>query len=352
MMLRGAALGLHAMLCAMAVGLTMALALGFAAPARAQSVEEFYAGTDITLYIGYSVGGGYDLYGRLVARHIGRHIPGNPTIIPVNMEGAGSLRLANWMYSAAPKDGSAIGTVNQGVPFMPLLGQRDFAEYDPTEFFWLGSANEEVTVCVAMDHTGITRFDQLYDEELIIGGTGPGADEYFLHGLLRGILDVKIRSITGYPGGNEINAAMERGEVDGRCGWSWASVKVTRPDWLENGTINVLLQLGLNKHPELPDIPLIMDLADSERDQQLLRLVMATGPFGRPFLAPPGIPADRAAALEAAFNATIVDPEFLAEAETLRAEVRPVLSPELRQILAEVYMTAPDTVERAREMLK
>ncbi len=322
------------------------------APARAQSVEEFYAGTDISMYIGYSVGGGYDLYGRLVARHIGRHIPGNPTVVPINMEGAGSLRLANWMYSAAPKDGSAIATVNQGVPFMPLLGQREFAEYDAAEFFWIGSANEEITVCVAMEHTGISNLDQLYDEELIIGGTGPGADEYFLHGLLRGVLDIQIRSITGYPGGNEINAAMERGEVDGRCGWSWASVKVTRPDWLEQGTINVLLQLGLSKHPDLPDIPLIMDLTDSEQDQQLLRLVMATGPFGRPFLAPPGIPADRAAALEAAFNATVTDPQFLAEAELLRAEVRPVLSPELRQVLAEVYATAPDTVERARALLR
>jgi tripartite-type tricarboxylate transporter receptor subunit TctC len=323
-----------------------------APPAHSQSVEEFYADNNISLYIGYSVGGGYDLYGRLVARHIGRHIPGNPTVVPINMEGAGSLRLANWMYSAAPKDGSAIGTVNQGVPFMPLLGQRDFTDYEPAEFFWLGSANEEVTVCVAMEHTGITQFDQLYDEELIIGGTGPGADEYFLHGLLRDVLDVQIRSITGYPGGNEINAAMERGEVDGRCGWSWASVKVTRPDWLENGTINVLLQLGLNKHPELPDIPLIMDLADNEQEIRLLRLVMATGPFGRPFLAPPGIPADRAAALVAAFNATIVDPEFLAEAEILRAEVRPVLSPELNQILADVYRTESETVERAREMLR
>jgi tripartite-type tricarboxylate transporter receptor subunit TctC len=352
MMLHGFHSGMRASVSLFSAALIVVITICTTEPARAQSVEEFYANTNVSLYIGYSVGGGYDLYGRLVARHIGRHIPGNPTVVPVNMEGAGSLRLANWLYSAAPRDGSVIGTVNQGAAFTPLLGEREFAEYDPAEFIWLGSANDEITVCVAMDRTGISSLDQLYDEELIIGGTGPGADEYFLHELLRGVLDVRIRSITGYPGGNEINAAMERGEVDGRCGWSWASIKVTKPDWLEQEMIHVLLQLGLQKHPELPDIPLIMDLADTEQDRQLLALVMASGPFGRPFLAPPDVPADRAAALEAAFSATVVDPDFLAEAKTLRAEIRPVSSAALIRLLSDVYATSPELVERARAMLR
>ena len=320
--------------------------------AHAQSVEEFYANKAITLYIGYSVGGGYDLYGRLVARHIGRHIPGNPTVVPVNMEGAGSLRLANWLYSAAPSDGTAVATVNQGVAFVPLLGEREFAEFDPKKFVWIGSANEEVTVCVAMERTGITHFDQLYDQELIIGGTGPGADEYYLHSLLQAVLPIRLRSITGYPGGNEINVAMERGEVDGRCGWSWSSVKLTKPDWLEQGTIRILLQLGLRKHPELPEVPLLMDLATSEQDRQVLRLVMAAGAFGRPFLAPPGVPAERARALEAAFTETLADPQFRAEAELLHAEIRPVSRTDLQALLAEAYATSPEVVERARALLR
>ena len=323
-----------------------------AVPARAQSVEQFYAGKTLTLYIGLTVGGGYDIYGRLVARHIGRHIPGHPTVVPVNMEGAGSLRLANWLYNAAPKDGTAIGTVNQSIPFVPLIGEAQFTEFDAAKFVWLGSANEEITVCVAMDRTGITRFDQLYDKELIIGGTGPGADEYFLHELIRGLAPVRIRSITGYPGGNEINGAMERGEVDGRCGWNWSSVKVTHPDWLESGTIHVLLQLGLRRHPDMPDVPLIMDLAKTEQDRRTLALVMSSGSFGRPFMAPPGIPADRAAALEAAFDATVADPGFLAEAARARIEIRPILAPDLRRILAEAYATPPDVVERARALLR
>ena len=332
--------------------LAMSIALLTALPVYAQNVEQFYTGKTISLYIGYTVGGAYDLYGRLVARHIGKHIPGNPTVVPINMQGAGSLKLMNWLYNAAPKDGTAIGTVNQSAPFVPLVGERQLARFDAMEFTWIGSVNDEVSVCVSWERTGITRFDQLYEKELIIGTTGPGADEYFLHALLRGISDAKIRSITGYVGGNEINAAMERGEVDGRCGWAWSSIKSTRARWLEQGTINVLIQFGLRKHPDLPDIPLIMDLAKNEEDRQILRLIMASGVFGRPFVAPPGLPADRAAALKTAFDATMVDADFLAEADLLQAEISPVSSATLQQLLIETYATPSHIVERARALLR
>jgi tripartite-type tricarboxylate transporter receptor subunit TctC len=332
--------------------LAFALASILAAPARAQSVAQFYSGKIVTLYIGYSVGGGYDTYGRLVARHIGRHIPGQPTVIPVNMEGAGSLKLMNWLYNAAPKDGTALGTVNQSVPFVPLVGDRNLARFDATKLTWVGSANEEVSVCVAWERTGITRFDQLYDKELIIGSTGPGADEYSLHALVRHTLGAKLKSIVGYAGGNEMNLAMEQGEVDGRCGWAWSSVKTSRQQWVDEGKIRILLQFGLRKHPDLPDVPLIMDLAKNENDRSILRLIMISGIFGRPFIAPPGVPADRAAALEAAFDATVKDPAFLAEARQLRAEITPVSASRLRQLLAEAYATPPAVVERTRTILR
>ena len=319
--------------------------------AHGSDVERFYAGRTVSLYIGYSAGGGYDLYGRLLARHIGQHIPGRPAIVPVNMEGAGSLRLMNWLYNAAPRDGTVFGTVNQNAPFVPLLGVRQLARFDPIKFTWLGSANQETSVCVAWKRTGITAFDDLYRKELILGGTGAGADEYGLHALLRHALGARVRTVTGYPGGNEINYAMERGEVDGRCGWAWSSVRTTRFDWIKDGTVNVLLQFGLQKHPQLAQVPLIMDLARNDDDRQAFRLVMMAGVFGRPFLAPPGIPAERAAALRAAFDATMKDNKFLAEATALRAEVGPAGAATLQQLLTEAYAAAPKLVERARALL-
>jgi len=322
------------------------------ASTQAQSVEEFYRGKIVSLYIGFSVGGGYDTYGRLIARHLGNHIPGNPVVVPLNMEGAGSVKLANWLYNAAPKDGTVIATVNRGVPFEPLTGNRDAVRFDPTEFTWIGSANEEASVCVAWKRTGIARFEDLYERELIVGATGPGADDFVFPRLVRGVLGVNIRIVSGYAGGNDIDFASERGEVDGRCGWSWSSVVSTRQAWLANDSISILLQLGLRKHPDLPDVPLIMDLAETEEDRQILRLVLARLVLGRPFVAPPGIPEDRAAALRQAFDDTMKDPAFLADAERSRLEITPITGAELEELLGDLYETPPHLVERAWQMLR
>jgi tripartite-type tricarboxylate transporter receptor subunit TctC len=322
-----------------------------AAPAHAQSVEEFYSNRVVELYIGFSVGGGYDAYGRLVARHIGKHIPGNPTVVPVNMDGAGSLKLANWLYNAAPRDGTVIGTVNRGVPFEPLVGVREMARFDATEFTWLGSANDEITVCVAWKRTGIESFDELYERELIVSGTGQAGDDPIVR-MIAGVLGSQIRLVTGYAGANEANFAMERGEVDGRCAWSWSSVVSTRRNWLDNGDIKVLLQLGFRKHPDLPDVPLILDLAESEEDLQIMRLVLVRGVLGRPFLAPPNLPADRAAALQEAFAATVIDPDFLREAARQRMEVIPISGAEIQALVAEAYATPEHVIEKTREILR
>ena len=330
----------------------LAFAPPSAAPASAQSPAEFYAGKVVTLYIGYPAGGGYDVYGRLAAHHIGKHIPGSPTIVPVNMEGAGSLKLANWLYNAAPKDGTAFGIVNHGVPFEPLLGAREFARFDPLKFTWIGSANDETVVCVAWHSAGVTKLDQLYEREFIIGGTGPGADDFVFPKLVGGVFGVPFRYVNGYAGGNDINFAMERGEVEGRCGWTWTSVKSTRAAWLASGAINLFLQFGLQRHPELPDVPLILDFAQDEEQRQILRLIMMRVVLGRPFLAPPGIPSDRAAVLRLAFDRMVMDPEFLAEAERLRLEIRPLDASAMLRLLAEAYATPPGLVERARAILR
>ena len=197
-----------------------------AAAAQAQSPADFYKGKTVELYIGYSVGGGYDVYARLLARYLGKHIPGNPNVVPKNMEGAGSLRLTNWLYNAGPKDGTVLGTIARGAAFDPLLIKAP-SNFDAQKFNWIGSMNDEVSVCVSWKDSGITKFDELYTKELIIGGTGASADTDQFPRLLNGILGTKFKIVTGYPGGNDVSLAMQRGEVKGRCGWSWSSVKST-----------------------------------------------------------------------------------------------------------------------------
>src|SRR5712691_3537982 len=245
---------------AAAISLT---SISLASTAQAQSPADFYKGKNVELYIGYSVGGGYDLYARVLARHIGRHIPGNPTVLVKNMEGAGSLRLANWLYRIAPKDGSAFGIIGRGTGFDPLLGQKA-AQFDGTKFTWIGSGNHEVSVCVSYEgRGGITKFEDLLTKEMTVGGTGASADTDQFPKVVNGVLGTKMKIVSGYPGGNDIVLAMERGELQGRCGWSWSSVKATHGSWITEKKLNILVQLSLQKHPDLPDIPLIIDLAKS-----------------------------------------------------------------------------------------
>ena len=326
----------------------MALA---ASSALAQSPADFYKGRTVDLYVGYSVGGGYDLYARVLARHIGRNIPGNPTVVVKNMEGAGSLRLANWAYRVAPKDGSVIAMIGRGTGFDPLLGQQG-AQFDGTKFTWIGSGNHEVSVCVAFEgRAGVTRFEDLLTKEMTVGGTAGSADTDQFPRVLNGVLGTKMKIVSGYPGGNDIVLAMERGELQGRCGWSWSSVKATHGAWIGEKKLNVLIQLSLQKHPELPDVPLVIDLAKDEEQRQILKLIFARQVMGRPFLAPPGIPADRAEALRKAFMDTMKDPAFLADAEKTQLEVNPVSGAEVQKLVEEVYRTPPEVAKKAAQLL-
>ncbi|MGE5538166.1 MAG: Bug family tripartite tricarboxylate transporter substrate binding protein [Gemmatimonas sp.] len=326
-----------------------ALALATALPASAETAEEFYRGKQVRLVIGYASGSGYDLYARFLARHMGKHIPGAPAVIAQNMDGAGSLRAANWINAVAPKDGTAFAGVGSGIPMTPLLGGKGATFHDDKAFTWIGSMNNEVSVCVAWHTAGINTIDEAKTKEMLTGATALGVDDTTVFpAVANAMLGTKFKWITGYRSGNEMNLAMERGETQGRCGWAWSSVKATHMDWYKGGQIRLLMQMSLAKHPDLPDLPLIVDLAHTAEQRQVLELIFSRQVLGRPFLAPPGLPADRTSALRTAFDATMKDPEFLAEAEKSQIEINhPVGGEEAERFMARMYAFPRDVVDLA-----
>ncbi|MCC6887212.1 MAG: hypothetical protein IT536_01535 [Hyphomicrobiales bacterium] len=336
---------------ALASGVTAAL-LGVmaAAPGYAQPSAPFFAGKTIQLNIGYSAGAGYDVHARMLAHHMAKHIPGHPTIVPKNMPGAGSLSLANWLYNVAPKDGTTFGTIGRGTGFDPLLGSA-IAKFDATKFNWIGSTNNEVSVCVAWHLTGITKIEDVVQREMTVGGNAPSADPDQFARILNGVIDAKFKIISGYPGGNDINLARERREVDGRCGWSWSSLKATRQRWVDEKKINVLVQLSLAKHRDLPDVPLVMDLVKDPDRKKILALIFTRQAMGWPFLAPPGVPQERIEILRKAFMDTMKDEEFLADAAKAQLEITPVSGVVVQKLVVDAYKTDPAVVRKAVELL-
>ena len=335
-------------LAAVAAALPLANA---ATQARAQTPAEFYKGRTIEIGISSTVGGGYDAHARMLARHMGKYIPGNPTIVPKNVEGAGGLRLANLLYNTAPRDGTSFGIIYRATAFEPLFGNKA-AQFDATQFTWIGSASSEVSLCVSWHTSGIATFDDMLSKELVVAHSGAGADAYQFSRIINGVLGTRMRLIGGYRGGNEMLLAMERGEVGGRCGWSWSSVQATRREWIERKQVNLLTQLALSKHPDMPDVPLVIDLARTGEQRNILRLVFARQQIAYPFLAPPGVPPDRVEVLRAAFLKAMADPEFLADATKARLEILPVSGGEVQKLVAELYATPAPVVEKASEMLK
>jgi len=326
-------------------------AAALASPGHAQTVAEFYRGKTIALEIGSSVGGGYDTHGRLLARHMSKYIPGNPSIVSRNVEGAGGLRMANLFYNAAPRDGTVIGIMYRSIAFEPLFGNRS-AHFDASKFAWIGSASNEVSVCVAWHTTGITSINDLLTRELLVGSTGPGADTHQFSRIINGVLGTKMIIINGYPGGNEIVLAMERGEVGGRCGWSWSSLKATRMRWVSDKKVAIFLQMALTKHAQLPNVPLILDLARTDEQREIVKLVFARQVVAWPYVAPPGVPEERIAALRTAFMETMKDKEFLAEADKAKLEINPVSGEEIEKLIGELYATAPTVVQKTAGMLR
>ena len=310
-------------------------------PAHAQPVEEFYRGKTVTILVGFTAGGGYDVYARLLGRHIGRHIPGNPSVVVQNMPGAGSLKATQYVYGVAAKDGLTLATVSRGMATDPLLND---AKFDATKLAWIGSVTSETSICATWQTSPVKTWDDMFKREFTLGGSATGADPDTFALIMRNLFGAKVRLVTGYPGGNDINLAMERGEVDGRCGWSWSSLK-SQKNWLRQ--INPLAQFAVEKNAELPHVPWAIERAASDEARQVLRLLTAGQFLGRPFFSTPDLPADRKAALRAAFDATMKDPQFLAEAEKIDLEVTPVAARAIDAFLADVYQTPKDVVQKA-----
>jgi len=331
--------------------LAAAVALSAAGPAFAAE-DDFYARKSIQLLIGFSGGGGYDIYARMLARHMGRHIPGNPRLVPQNMSGAGSLRLANYLYNVAPRDGTAIGTFAPGVAVEPLLGRSEGAQFDASKFTWLGSVSQEVSVCAFVKSAGIATWADMQTKSYVMGASGAGAESDVFPNVLRKLFHLPLRIVSGYPGGAEIILAMERREVDGRCGWSWTSLVSRNKRLLDAGAIDVPLQIGLHPEKSLPDVPLIMDLTDDPRNKAALRLIVSRQLIARPFAAPPDVPGERARILRQAFDATMQDPQFLAEAKSLNLDVNPVGAAEIEALLKEIYASPPEIAKLASDLVR
>ncbi len=326
--------------------LAVAIAATLGQDAHAQSVAEFYRGKQVSLYIGFSAGGTYDVYARAIARHLGRHIPGNPTVIPRNMEGAGSLRLANYMDQIAPRDGTAIATIGRATVAAPLF-EVAAAHYDPRKLSWLGSANDEVAICAAWHTSGITRFDDLKTKEYAFGATGPTEEAVQIYKAMNVLFGTRIRTVSGYPGGNQMNLGIERSEIHGRCSLSWSSVKATLQHWIDAKLFRPILQVAAAKHADLPDVPLIAELAHDEETRNIVRFLVARQVIGRPYFGAPDVPADRAAALRKAFIDTLNDSEFLTEADKAKLEINPVPAERIEALLKELYAIPSDITRKA-----
>ena len=309
--------------------------------AQAQDVASFYKGKAVTVVIAFSAGGGYDLYARLLSRYMGKYIPGNPTIVPQNMPGAGTLKAAKYLYEVAPKDGTVFGIFSRSLPLGPVVGLPG-ATFDARKFTWIGSMTQDVTMCITSDKSGIKTWDDALKTEFSVGGEGRGSDPDVFANVLKDIFKAKAKLVTGYPGTADMLLAIERGELGGVCGVSYSSVVGRWGDQLRAGKLNIIVQGGYQKHPALPDTPNMLDLASDAHQKALMRLILAPQAMARPFAAPPGIPADRAQALRDAFAAALKDPELLAEAKKLQIDIGLMSADEIQTLLAEFYQAPKD----------
>jgi tripartite-type tricarboxylate transporter receptor subunit TctC len=310
-------------------------------------VVDFYKDKSIRLIISGESGGTYDTDGRMVARHIGKHIPGNPRVVPENMLGASGRVAANYLYNAAPKDGTVVAILQQSVPLGQALGESGIS-YDASRFNWLGSPVRPDETLVVWHTTGVKTMEDAKKKEVIIGATSPTGMNYLYPKLANELLGTKFKIVTGYPGGTPIMLALERGEVEGRGSNPWSDWKTRKPDWVRDKKIVPLMQMSLFKHPELPNVPLMVDLAPNDTARSVFELVTITGELGRPFLTSPDVPEERVKALRDAFDATMKDPEFLAEAAKMQKEIHPIHWQEMDDLVKRV-LSAPQS---AKDILK
>ena len=325
-----------------------ALCIASATTALAQDAATI-TGT-VNIYAAGTAGGGVDLFGRLLGRHIGRHIKGEPNVVVQVMPGAGGIRAANFLVQQAPRDGTAMAIFAVGPILEPLIGDRN-PGYDMSQFTWIGAISKDVSLCIVRKESPVKTLADAMRQQVNVAGTGAGSETDTFPVVLNDLLGTKFKVITGYLGSQQTILAIESGEVDGRCGWSLSSLKSTKPDWLSEKRVNVLVQMALAKSPELPDVPLVMDLAKTDADRQLLTLLLGTTAIARPFVAPPGVPEGRARNLRRAFDATMKDPEFLKEAAIMRADVEPTTGEDVQKIVAAMYATPKAVVERTKKLI-
>jgi tripartite-type tricarboxylate transporter receptor subunit TctC len=324
-------------------GVAIALALfGIATAAPAQDI---FKGKTISLYVGSGEGGPYDAYARLVGRHMGKHLPGNPSIVVQNMPGASGRRLMGYMAHVAPKDGTAIALVTRGVAFDPLMGND--VNFDVHTIAWLGSANDETNVCMVWHTSPIQTIDDLHTREMIVGTSGPASTDAIYPNVLNYLHGLKFKVVGGYKSATDTHLAMERGEVDGRCGISYDTLVALNGEWLRDKKVRILVQIGLDKVPQLGDIPSVFDLSKTEEQRQIWALWSAPLRMGRPFFAPPGLAADRVQLLRRAFDATVADPALRAEAAKMNLAVNASSGERIVALLKEVYATPKAVVEKA-----
>ncbi|HTI86403.1 MAG TPA: tripartite tricarboxylate transporter substrate-binding protein [Alphaproteobacteria bacterium] len=327
----------------------LALSLTLAGAAVAQPAADFYRGKTVRVLIGVGVGGDYDVQGRFLARHIGRHIPGTPSVVAENMTGAGGLKMTNWLYEVAPKDGTVFGIIANNFPALQAAGGAG-VQFEAAKFQWLGAMTRETNTMVVWHTAGVKTVEDVRRIEVAAGASGRGAITYTFPAMMNELLGTKFRIVTGYAGGNEINLAMERGEVAARIN-SWSSWKATRPDWVRDGKIVIIAQGG-RRSPELPNVPSVEELARNDADRQVIEMLMSGASLGRPFAAPPGVPADRIAALRAAFAAMVEDPTVKAEAAATKLELDPLSGEQMQAMIEKLLATSPDVAARAKNFLQ
>ena len=327
------------------------VAATLAAPARAQEdVAAFYKDKQVRLVVGSAAGSGYDIGARVLARYLGQYIPGNPGFVIQNQPGAASLNMTNSLANTAPRDGTVFGAAINGMPTAPLL-EPEGTRFDPTKLQWIGSVNREVQVTYVWHTAPVLKLNDLFDHELIVGATAPGTTQVDFPVVARAILGLKYKVISGYDGTAQIHKAMESGEVHGVGSTAYASLKALAPKEVANGTIKVIAQWGLKRHPELPDTPAILDLAKTDADRQALTLLVSRLEYGRPFFFPPGVPPARVDAFRRAFDKVMKDPAFIAECDRLGLEIDPMTGEEVAALVQKVNATPPEIVKRVRDAL-
>jgi tripartite-type tricarboxylate transporter receptor subunit TctC len=332
--------------------LALLLVAGCCTPALAQqSVADFYKGKTIRIVVGIAVGSGYDVTARVLQRHWGKHIPGNPTVIVQNQPGAGSRTMVNQLVANGPFDGTVIGAPFNGLPTAPLL-QPDGVKFDPVTMVWLGSTNRETQVSYLWHTAKAKTFADTFKAEVVTGAQAAGTTQWDYPLLANAVLNTKFKVISGYKSTQDIHLAMERGEIDGNGSTNWTTLLSLNGDWVKEKKVNVIAQWALRKHPDLPNVPMVLDLAKNDADKAALELLIARLEYGRPYFVPPGVPADRVEALRRAFDATMKDPEFLADAKKFSLEIDPLTGEQVQEVIARVIKTPQPVADRVRKAIE